>query len=431
MLILGDCGISRAAARFWYDAKSDDARGEFVAGVLGLRVVTSLATCVVLAGVGYFTWPALTNDAIPWTPFLLVLCLGLFFETLNVLTTVFLRVREQAVPYFVLRCLQAGVQVSVTTVLLVSAGIGLAAVVYGQLAASVVVSLIAAARYLARGGVLAFAASHERRSLLAYGWPLIVQEIAWWGRSMADPLILVQFVSAAALGVYNLGYIAGMLMSLAINSVDMSYGPRFYRAMLAGEDRRPDLVRFAVDFVGAFGVLAVVAALFVDELLLRVAGPSYAGAAVIARIVLPAYFLHALYVCFIKPVLFRKRSRTVLLVTLPPTVIAIVTNVLLVPRWGIEVAAWTTLASFAFVAAGAFVAAQRIDAFPYRVSRIIAYTICVVSMCLFGAPVVAILANGLESWVPAAVKGCIAIVFVGVAPRFLLGAYGSPRLARI
>ena len=87
------------------------------------------------------------------------------------------------------------------------------------------------------------------------------------------------------------------------------------------------------------------------------------------------YLFHAWFSLFQLSILQAKRTASVFIISLVAFIVNLLPNFAMVPRWGMDGAAWATTIAYGIEAVGAFLLAQRFFALPYRVSEIVAGTV--------------------------------------------------------
>jgi O-antigen/teichoic acid export membrane protein len=98
----------------------------------------------------------------------------------------------------------------------------------------------------------------------------------------------------------------------------------------------------------------------------------YRAAARLVPWIVMGYLFHALFSLFDLSILQAKRTGSVFIISLIAFTANIALNLAMVPRWGMDGAAWATTIAYGVEAIGAFILAQRVFALSYRVPEILA-----------------------------------------------------------
>src|SRR5690606_28713546 len=121
-----------------------------------------------------------------------------------------------------------------------------------------------------------------------------------------------------------------------------------------------------------FAFLTLGLALFADEIVRLMAAPEFAGAARTLPIIAFGYLFWALFQVLHTTFYLRKRTGHVAWLVGGAAVLNLGLNALLVPGHGDLGAAWATLISFAALAGGAWIAAERLWPVGFEARRIAA-----------------------------------------------------------
>ncbi len=209
------------------------------------------------------------------------------------------------------------------------------------------------------------------REALSFGLPLVPHLMMASGLIVADRFILEHYRNLGEVGIYSLAYTLGMVMFLVTQSLSQAWLPMFYE--LAGsQENRPVLGRICSGLliflfaIGCSGML--VSPLFVHLAL----DARYHAADRIVPLVIAGYLCHAIFSLFSLSILQAKRTSFVFSVSLVAFTANIVLNFIMIPRWGMEGAAWATTLAYVIEAVGAYFLAQRFFPLPYRLLEILA-----------------------------------------------------------
>jgi O-antigen/teichoic acid export membrane protein len=201
-----------------------------------------------------------------------------------------------------------------------------------------------------------FSAS-QVRAALRFGLPLLPHTFASWALRLSDRWLIGLLIglpvlqAQAAIGVYSFGYQIGYMVSIIVISFNAAWSPYFFR--VGQTARGPALFREVTTLATAgLLVLAVGLSVLSSEVVLTLAGRSYAAAIEILPVVAFASVFQGLYTLMVTVVFLMKRTGRLALLTISSAILNVALNVVLIPRIGIMGAAWSTLAGYAFFAAG-------------------------------------------------------------------------------
>lgn len=258
---------------------------------------------------------------------------------------------------------------------------GAAGKVEAEAVASGLVAVVALA--ILRPGLRA-----TRRDLgeaLRYGWPLVPHSTAGVVNDMVDRFLLNAMLGLGAVGVYSMGYRiagAGMVVMTALNQ---AFAPVFIETVRRAEQKDAEqdagaalAIRKQLASLGFFNVLVgCVVALGVGALAREVLALATTEAFRESwRVVAPvsaSVVAWTWYSTLSQSVTYRSATvHRLPLITLAAATFNVAVNYALIPRFGIDGAAWATLLSNSVMAAGAVHFGTRSLPLPYAFGRWIA-----------------------------------------------------------
>lgn len=199
---------------------------------------------------------------------------------------------------------------------------------------------------------------------LALGLPVIPHLVAHWALNVVDRVAIQREMGAAAVGLYAVGYQIAQGVSLIATAVNNATVPSFYRAAARG--RRDTLGRAWTPKLYALGAISLGVALLGPELAGLFAPPHYRRTAEFIPWVALGYWLLAAYYFPVNALFYAKRVRMIPVATITAAAANYVSNVTLLPRYGLIAAAWNTAISYGLLLAIVMLAAQRAWPLPYR-----------------------------------------------------------------
>lgn len=192
------------------------------------------------------------------------------------------------------------------------------------------------------------------RASMAYGLPLVANELAWVLLDSLDRVLLKHLLgSFAAVGVYTIGYSLAINVRLFMSSTlleafvpvaNRQFETEGAASVVALKDRI--LVPMTYASIGGAVLLLGVG----QEALVALSGPDKAGSGIVFVAVGVAFALYPLVSVSGYGLLLHKRSMLTFWLTLASVALNIALNLVLVPRLGIMGAVWAAVASYACVA---------------------------------------------------------------------------------
>jgi O-antigen/teichoic acid export membrane protein len=180
-----------------------------------------------------------------------------------------------------------------------------------------------------------------------YSAPLIPHTLAGWGLGMSDRFIVLKFLGAEANGVYTLGYTLGMAIGLLQNAFNLAYGPWLYIRLKADtEPARMEIAKVAIYFTSGMVILALLLG-WVGPALARLAGgKAYAGTKDVILWIAISYAVNGVYKLFANFLFYYQKTGLLAITTILAMGVKFWLAFLWIPRFGIQGAAFSTLAAF-------------------------------------------------------------------------------------
>jgi O-antigen/teichoic acid export membrane protein len=199
--------------------------------------------------------------------------------------------------------------------------------------------------------------------LAAYGVPLTGWFFAAAVLNWGDRLVINWYRGAAEVGVYSANYaLVSKGVGLVAAPILLAAHPMLMKAWTQGETQRAG--RFLGRIVQWFvlvGVLLVGGFALLSNDIARVfLGPAFREGAAVMPVVLAGEVVWQLGMYVQKPFEFARRTGTMLVVSIGAAVVNTALNLILVPRFGYMVAAYTTLGSYAIYAGTCAIGGQRV-----------------------------------------------------------------------
>ncbi|MDP7024898.1 MAG: oligosaccharide flippase family protein [Kiritimatiellia bacterium] len=337
--------IGSSLPRLYFDYKGRDVKVFFstlLYSIVGINIILLSALHILGHRFAALVFP---RANIPYSPYVLIVLVTLFCVSLSSCCNFMLRVQERGRAVLVVAIVSTLVRAAAGLYFVVYLHAG----AYGFLMAgliSAVVNVVLLFLAVSPSVVIGFDA-HMALSALRYSLPLIPHSLGAVLFIYSDKIILGYFVPLASVALYGIADQVSMLLRLFVNSFNSANSPQFMRLSEKSPEKTAETYRDIItQWAVAVGVLYLLLALFSEELLCLLP-EEYRGAYEFIPILLGAYVFRGLYCFAMNSILFKKKTRVVPWITFIAGSVNIVGNILLIPRFGIVMAAWTTLASFA------------------------------------------------------------------------------------
>jgi len=312
-----------------------------------------------------------------------VAALGLVAQSLPLVPLAFARVRDLSglVVGASLASLVIGLTLNIVFVVILE--LGILGIFYSSLIANMVVGVVLAVWLLNRVG---FSFSKQQfRSLLRYGIPMIGMQVATFAATFGDRYFLQATGDTAVVGLYNLAYRFGFLLSIVgFLPFDQVWGPK--RFEIAKRDDRDALLSKGFLFLNLWLVwLAVALSLFILDFFRIMTTPEFFSASRFVHLILMAYVFQVWASVQDIGILVSEKTEYLTLANWIAAGVALAAFAILIPRYGGMGAAVATLCSLSARWGLTYTLSQRLWRVEYRwapVLRLVALALAAAGMGL-------------------------------------------------
>lgn len=186
-------------------------------------------------------------------------------------------------------------------------------------------------------------------SALAFSLPVIPHLMAHWALQLSDRVILQRYVSSAQLGLYSLGYTAGLVASIVTTNFANAAMPIIV-ARLKAKDPKHEVPALGTYSLLVLTGLCVAMGVFGGTAVTLFTPASYHGAAKIVPWVVASYVFVSMYMLLAQGTWFVMRTGWIAAATCGAAAVNLVLTYLLAARMGILGAAVATLLGYAVLA---------------------------------------------------------------------------------
>ena len=351
-------GCDTAYTRQFFEAKSLALRQTLTSTVLlFVGCWASLVCLVLLPFSDAFSSSAFDTDQ--YGSMFFVALLGAPLVLVNALSNVALRNEFRARLFAVLNLGSAALAVALSLAFVLLADTGLVGLVLGPTIAAAIALPVRlwAIRHLIR---LTFSRS-ALWAMLRFGLPLVPASLATWVFLVSDRLLLGTLSTAEQLGLYTIA--AGVVSVLTVGDAAFSQAwlPRALQTYEQDRGAASLLFSRALTFVlVGFGIAAVLVTAYAHELLRLLTTAEFFGAeAAVGPLALGAVALVTARVTSIG-IVTSKRTGWSAGIAVAAALLNVSLNVAFIPDHGMLAAAWTSVATYAFITLVELVASRRL-----------------------------------------------------------------------
>ena len=334
--------ISSILWRYYQKYKLEKRRKELF-GELMLFFGLSL----VLLGIVARTWYAL--EARTLIRELILVSFGhLVFSQLVMGYLVVVRLEARARFYTIFQSVRAVLSFLTSLYLVFIQGQGIAALITGLLVIDSLSLLLLAVWNPIRLGIRLNLSSKDRKKLLSYGMGGLVMNLSMLSLNLSDRYVILASEGLSSVGIYDQVYKISQLSVMALVTVFFNtINPGLFKELEEDLDASlKSMSRYLMGFVGLGLPLVTYLSLFSEEISRVLLGVAFRGAYAIMPFVFFAAFFQGLSNFWELRMKFSNRMRLLSLVFLAGALFNLLLNLWLVPLYGFEWAAISTLVTY-------------------------------------------------------------------------------------
>ena len=359
--------FSNAIVFYYFAAKTPEERGSVsstaFAGATGVGLVFS-SVLFFLAG----PLSQLVLGSVEYTHFFRLVAIGWALSLPIEAGLTLSRAQNRSRAFAAVSVVRTGLMAVVNVVLLVAAHMGVAAMLWGAITASALISIYYVWD-IYRAAPLRFNTGIFL-NMARYALPLGVSGLATFFIHYGDRYFLRQTVTLSEIGIYSLAYKLGMMISFVHMPFNMYWNAQMF-AVMRERDADRVYVRVAtyLTFVLTYATLMVM--VFAKALLRITAAPDFWPAAALVPFLAMAYLFRSLASHFMNLFLLEKKPGLEAETNLVSTAVCAAGYFVLIPPFGAWGAAWATLLTFAFMLVYAIYRTQRLRRFSLEYGRML------------------------------------------------------------
>jgi O-antigen/teichoic acid export membrane protein len=359
-------GVDTAFMRLYYDCRTQEARQQLASTIFFFLLAVN--GTLVLAAIAGSSWlvewtigPAAPAVLVPLT-IVNIFMAGFYFIPYQVL-----RIGERSTQYIALTFTRSAATIVARVVFVIWAGMGVMGVVLADVVVTAIFTVIMLRWFLPLIRPV-FSAAVLRKAL-AFGLPRVPHTVAQQVMSWADTYFLKAFGTLTDVGLYSTGATFGLALRYFVSSFELAWTPFFLSVMHEPDATR--IYRVMSTYVVAILVLLVagLAALASDVVALFTTAPFHAAASVTPWIALAVMF-QGLYIVGSIGLVITKRTTLYPIATGIAAAVSVLSNWLLIPRYGMLGAAYASVLAYATLAGVTSVFSWRVYPIPYEWSRL-------------------------------------------------------------
>ncbi len=177
--------------------------------------------------------------------------------------------------------------------------------------------------------------------------PLIPHSLAGQFLAHADKIMITKYWGSEYTATYSLVYSVGALASILWSAMNQAWAPWLYDNMAAGNSHA--IRKNSKIYLAVFAVIIVGILLVAPEAVLILGGEKYFSARFLMPVIVMSCVCQFIYGMYVNIEIFTKKTVQISVGTVGAGLLNIVLNLIFIPRFGYEAAAWTTLVGYAML----------------------------------------------------------------------------------
>lgn len=303
--------------------------------------------------------------AVSWHPYLSISLWIAYLTVIQSIAASLFRVKEQSLLFTAFNFAAAALTGIFALAFIIWGKMGVLGILYGQTLSFALIGilshLVIIREFLPWSGL---GWRHLSKALILY-LPLMPHLVGAWLLNLSDRWILGGYVSLADLGIYSIAYTIGMIVWSVGEAQSLSFSPIYFKNAEDENFKRDNLPKLLTLFTIIPTYIGTSIAVLSPEILTVLTRPVYHSAAAIVPFIILAYWFYAvIYQPYLTVIEYHQKTRWILAVSAPATILNIILNLIFIPRYGIFAAAFNTTLAFAMMGILAMAFSSRLEKLP-------------------------------------------------------------------
>ncbi len=358
---------------YWDNGFKENQKGIFFMSVSN-QVIVSLTFCIILIPFsGRISMLIFGNEG--WSNALKILILSTALQSINNIINSLMRIQSKAMLFSVSNFIKLAVVLILTIYLIVFRQAGVKGIYAAQVAGNLLF-IILLSPYVARNCKIFFNLQIFK-SMSRYGFPLLISNFAAASLAVIDRYSLNSLALLKYVAIYTMAYkISSVLKLVIVDSIKMAITPMVMQKMNSPDNKRfYSKTLLYSSFVLMLGIITL--SLFSYEIIKII---SRSAEFWVAFIVVPVLSLSVFFANMRETssygLIINKKTNIVGITVVASSVLNIILNIFLIPRWNITGAAIATIITQFFYWFLNYYYSQREYHIPYELKKIAIMFIC-------------------------------------------------------
>ena len=211
------------------------------------------------------------------------------------------------------------------------------------------------------------------KTMFLYGYPIMIAGLGYILNENFDKLVQRNLIDEDSAGSYAACYKLATLMTLFVTAYRMGIEPFFFKVAKKGDAKQTYAnILFFFSIICNVVILAILANIdWIKKIFIT--KPSFWIALDIVPIILIANLFFGIYYNLSTWYKVTDRTNIGTIISLVGGAITIILNLILLPKYGFMVSAWTTLLAYGVMMVISYIWGQKVYPIPYKVNKILLY----------------------------------------------------------
>lgn len=319
-------------------------RREFVGNVLGTILITS-STILVLY-IFSTLWGDFFSNILKISNNLIILAIIVSCgQALMAMLSVTFQLEKKAISFAVFMNSRTFFEIGLSLFLIIGIGLAWEGRVLGIATSIILFGVIALYIFKSRNIYVHLPIKYGKKIILM-GSPLILSHISGWVYGMTDKIMINNFVSVEATGLYSVGYRFGMVVMMVESAFSLAWLPFFYENIAKKKyENNVRIVKATYIYLTLLAIFSVTFGLLGKHLLYLMVDKKFFGADQFIFLISLAYFFSGVWKTFLGYIIFLGHMKTYMAITIFSAIIQITLSYQLLFYFGLIGAAWATCIS--------------------------------------------------------------------------------------
>jgi O-antigen/teichoic acid export membrane protein len=353
---------------FWDKEHLDNQKGIFFITLVS-QIIISLALCIILIPLaGPFS--EMLFHSTNWTQAIVLLILASAIQGINNTVSTLMRLQSKSSLYSITNIIKLVIVLVLTLYFILARKMGIEGIYLAQVIGNSIYVLLLAGYAIRNCSI--FFDWKVLKEMNSYGFPLFIAGVAAVFLNVIDRYSLNTMSILKSVALYTLAFkVTSVIKLVLVDSVKLAILPTFLKKMDAPDNKR--FYSKILTYTSLVIMTAIVGvSLFSMEIIKIIAvSKDFWGAIAIVPILALSVFFTNMREITVYGLHIAKKSRTIGSIVVAATIVSLVLNILLIPRWDITGAAIATLLAQIFYWLGCYLFAQKVFYVNYELKKIL------------------------------------------------------------